>query len=135
MPTAEAQFPAELGQLAALLAFVEDAGRRLGLAEPALLKLLVVAEELYLNTVQHGGDQQGPVRLRLQWQDQALVLHYEDAAPEYDPFTQAPQALLDAPLSRRPVGRLGVVLVEGFARATEYARVGGRNCIRLQLAL
>lgn len=135
MPTAEAQFPAELGQLAAVLAFVEGAGRRLGLAEPALLKLLVVAEELYLNTVQHGGEHPGPVRLRLQRQDQVLVFHYEDAAPEYDPFAQAPQALLDAPLSRRPVGRLGVVLVEGFARTSEYARVDGRNCIRLRLAI
>jgi anti-sigma regulatory factor (Ser/Thr protein kinase) len=135
MPVLERQFSVDALQLPALLDFIEQAAKSLTLPPPISLKLQLLAEELFINTVEHGGPCEGPVQLALQAADQAVLLHYTDTATAYDPFATVAHASLHAPVSERPIGRLGVLLMQELASATHYVRRGNANCIEIQLAV
>lgn len=98
------------------------------------LRLNLVAEEFFTNTVRHGHGQDcdAPVWIALAATAEALSFEIEDTAPPYNPF--AHQIDVDLPIEERRVGGLGVHLAREFAERAEYAYLFGRNCVRLQLA-
>ena len=117
--------------------FIEVVCRQAAIARNDVLRIALVAEELFTNSVKHGygGDSEQPVWITLEPENGACRLIYEDAAPAYDPFVDAAQVDLDAPLDTRAVGGLGVLLVARFSRSHKYTRTGGRNRISLVLPL
>jgi serine/threonine-protein kinase RsbW len=118
-------------------AFIEVVCREAAIARNDTLRIALVAEELFTNSVKHGygGDSTRQVWLTLQPEDGACRLIYEDAAPPYDPFARPAMSDLEAPVDARAVGGLGVLLVARFSRSHEYTRAGDRNRIRLVLPL
>lgn len=131
------EFAARMGALHELRGFIEGVCREAGIARNDTLRIALVAEELFTNSVKHGygGDSTKRVWLTLQPEDGACRLIYEDAAPPYDPFSEGRAADLEAPVETRPVGGLGVLLVARFSRSREYTRTGDRNRISLVLPL
>lgn len=117
--------------------FVEGFAARHDLTEADALRLELVIEELFSNTVAHGygGDSDGPVDITLVIADGRATVIYEDAAPPYDPLAKlaALRATLAAPLEQRPLGHLGVPLIAGLVERADYRRDGERN--RLELLL
>jgi len=99
----------------------------------ACLRLTLLVEELFTNTVVHGHgvDTESPVYLGFEIQPRAIALTYEDTARPYDPFARVrvPDEALG--VEDRPVGGLGVALVAAIAERVEYAHVGGKNRISL----
>src|SRR5262249_52596668 len=97
------------------------------------LRLTLLVEELFTNTVihGHGGDSEAPVRLVCEGTEGRIALDYEDPGPPYDPFPPAPPPGLQARVEGRRVGGLGVLLVSAMARQVEYRRVGNTNRISL----
>jgi len=100
------------------------------------LRLRLVIEELFTNTIDHGygGESDATVRIALECTDDALTLHYEDDAPEFDPRTQwsaAPASLAQA-LRDRPVGGIGVHLIGELVADARYEREEGRNRLTLR---
>ena len=99
----------------------------------ACLRLTLLVEELFTNTVVHGHgtDTEAPVYLAFEIRPGAIVLTYEDTARPYDPFARVrvPDDALG--VDERPVGGLGVVLVAAIAERVEYAHVEGKNRISL----
>lgn len=120
-----------------LRGFIEGVCRAAAIARNDTLRIALVAEELFTNSVKHGygGDSQEQVWLTLEPANGACRLVYEDAAPPYDPFADAEEVDLDAPLDSRAIGGLGVLLVARFSRSHEYVRAGDRNRICLVLPL
>lgn len=118
-------------------AFVEGFGGRNGLTECNVLRLQLIIEELFTNTVTHGYGREcdEPVEITLAAQGGRVTLFYEDAARPYDPLATLPtsQSRLAAPVEQRPVGQLGLLLVAGLVDDARYTREDGRN--RLQLLL
>lgn len=141
LSTAEAErrvFAARLAAMPAAAAFLEDfcARNRIGRADA--LRLTLVVEELFTNSVMHGYGVEcdEPIEIALSATISEIALLYEDAAPAYDPlspFTVAPDHL-NAAVESRPVGGLGIHLVRELAAGASYAREGGRNRLRLRLA-
>ena len=128
--TAERQsFEARTGALAEVMGFVERRGRELGLPRQTTLKLLLVAEELFINTVLHGygGDCAQPVGLSVRELDGEIELVAEDTAPAFDPFAQLPPVSRARDPDLRPVGGLGRVLVAGISSSHGYERRGTTN--------
>jgi len=117
--------------------FIEGVCRQAAIARNDVLRIALVAEELFTNSVKHGygGDSQQQVWITLEPDNGACRLIYEDSAPAYDPFVDAAEVDLDAPLDTRAVGGLGVLLVARFSRSHKYTRTGGRNRISLVLPL
>jgi len=117
-------------------AFIEGFCAAAAIPRPVCLKLSLVLEELFLNTVKHGhrGGSDAPVWIRLAATDDEVSLTYEDRAPPFNPFARATREMLEALAETRREGGLGVLLAHGLTSSAEYSYLFGRNRIRLTLA-
>ena len=128
-------FPSTLDAWKLARAFIEDFCAGTGVERQACLKLCLVVEELFLNTVKHGhrGGSDAPVWLSLSESGGEVSLVYEDRAPPFNPFAQATREMLEALAETRREGGLGVLLAHGLTSSADYAYMFGRNRIRLTL--
>jgi serine/threonine-protein kinase RsbW len=131
-------FAARYASIAATAAFANDYCARHGIDRTRALKLTLILEELLTNTIEHGhgAESDATVRVLLRAAPEGLVMGYEDSAPPFDPTDPGAQAAaaLDDPLDDRPVGGLGLRLIDGLASAVGYCREHGRNRLWLTLA-
>ena len=123
-----AMFLARLSELRPIAAFLEEFCAQAGVARDRCLRLNVVLEELFINTVRHGhrGDCDAPVWVSLRAQPAAVELTYEDTTAPFNPLAY----------TARPgkIGGLGVLLTRELTTAArEYVYLFGRNRIRLAL--
>lgn len=130
-------FPARLAALPDAAAFARAFGDRHGLGRNDVLRLILVIEELFTNTVRHGhrNESDSPVRIGLSLDEGRIALMYEDSAPRYDPLARlsAPPSGLTSPIEERPIGGLGVYLVGQLVAGARYAYENG--CNRLWLTM
>lgn len=137
----DAQFslPASMASWPQAQGFVEAFCARHRVGREDMLRLTLVAEELFTNAVEHGhgGDADAPVRLALEFEPGRVRLLVEDCAPPFDPLAHARAAPpdLEIELDARRVGGLGLVLVEQLAAELRYAREHGRNRLWVTLAI
>ena len=119
-------------------AFVEEFCEHHDIAPSDRLRLTLIAEELFTNTVLHGLGAEGEARVRLALTASLteVVMVYEDSARPFDPLAHVDQALadLDAPIADRRVGGFGLVLVVKMATRASYAREGGWNRLNVVLS-
>jgi len=132
--TAAATFSARAGELRRIGTFLNDFCTRQGIDREHCLRLNLVVEELFTNTVRHGhrGDSDAPVWVSVDTGPTAVHVTYEDTAPPFNPyalFANTP----DTTLSLRRIGGLGVLLTREMASTRDYAYLFGRNRIRLTL--
>ena len=127
--------PARMEGLAAAIAFVESFCLEHGLANEDTLRLSLIVEELFTNTVVHGhgGDCNEPVRIGLEAGASHVDLSYEDSAPPFDPLDHLARCPIDPEAPDRPIGHVGVALVIGMAERASYAHEDGWNRLRLTL--
>lgn len=118
-------------------AFVETFGGRHRLDARDVLRLQLIVEELFSNTVAHGYGREcdEPIELVLAIDGASITLVYRDAARAYNPLATLPalQAQLATSIEDRPAGQLGVTLVAGIANDVRYAFQGGRNELQIRL--
>ena len=129
-------FPSRLESWKRARAFIEDFCEGAGIERQPCLKLCLVLEELFLNTVKHGhrGGSDAPVWISLRAAGDRVSLMYEDRAPPFNPFARATREMLEALAETRREGGLGVLLAHGLTSSAEYAYLYGRNRIRLTMA-
>jgi anti-sigma regulatory factor (Ser/Thr protein kinase) len=124
------QFPARLSSLREALTYVAAICTQAGLKKNEQLRVELVIEELFTNTVCHGygDDCDDPVWIAANVSNENLCITYQDAAPAYNPLTR--------PTNRIPsaIGGLGVTLVKHFAQA-RYFHENGRNTLILTFQL
>ena len=106
---------AGLRDLAPVRDFVRSASAAASAREPAAQALVLAADEVCANVLQHGYGARGeagggPLRLRLTRDGERLLLRIEDRAPRFDPGGVV-AARPDAPAEDRPLGGLGWHLV------------------------
>ena len=128
--------PARLDAFAQLRTFVEDVCASAGVPRTDGLRVLLLVEELFVNTVLHGYGQDcdEPVTLGINVAPEAIVVAYEDVCRAYDPFATAAPARDADDVDARPVGGLGILLITTMAEDVGYARRDDRNCISFRLA-
>ena len=128
-------FPARMAMLAETAAFVEAFCARAGVGRDDTLRLTLIVEELFTNTVEHGhrGDSDAPVDIRLRRRAGDIEILFEDRAPPHDPTQRlnAPRSSLAATVDERSVGGFGLRLVAGLAASFRYAREQERNRLHL----
>jgi len=122
---------AERSELASLKAFLEHFCTDEGLPREKCLRLNVVLEELFVNTVKHGrrSDGHAPVWVSLAAVGDGLEVVYEDAAPPFNPYAWLATG---SPAPAKP-GGLGVLLTRELSATRDYAYLFGRNRIRLRI--
>ena len=122
-----------LGELARLTAETAGFCRRQGLAEDVEFDLTLVLEELFANSVRHGGcgGMEGAAEVHLSLFPNGVALDYADRGTPFDP-TAAPAPDLNVPLEERRAGGLGIHLMRQVMRDFEYQRRDGWNRIRMR---
>lgn len=117
--------PAALDRLEALC-------RAAGLAEPVVLELRLVAEEVVTNVAKYGyaPGAAAAMEVRVSTDDDAVSLEFRDQGEPFDPLAQPPPDL-DVPLEERPVGGLGLTLIRALVEQAGYVREGPLNVLRL----
>ena len=127
------EVPAAIGFLPQVLREAERHCERLGIERPVVLRLLLLVEELFSNTIKYGGVDPGrdTITLHVRGRDGALELEYADPGAPFDPTTWNPEPHLSG--DDRAVGRAGLALVLQMAESIRYDRSGGRNRVTLRL--
>jgi anti-sigma regulatory factor (Ser/Thr protein kinase) len=127
--TAERQsFPARTEMFPQVAAFVEKRCAALGVDRQATLRLLLVAEELFINTSVHGyRDRGGAVTLTVRDSGGEVELIAEDGAQAFNPFADLAQPVAPADPRDAAIGGLGRALVAGISSRHAYERREGRN--------
>lgn len=130
-------FPAALSGVRAIRAFAERFCAQAGVGRDACLRLNLVLEELFTNTIRHGHRDglDAPVWISLARAEDALSVVYEDCAPPFNPYAWLAAATAAGPQPLRRPGGLGILLTRELAASREYAYVFGRNSIRLGMRL
>lgn len=128
-----AMFPARLAALRSMGVFLDGFCAEAGIERPLCLRLNLLLEELFINTVRHGhrGDCDAPVWVTLSAEPAAVHLVYEDTGPPFNPYARLPEPPDGATLEMRRVGGLGVLLTRELAATRDYAYLFGRNRIKL----
>jgi len=134
--TRTGMFPARPESLRDARTFLEAFCADCEVGREACLKLNLVVEELFTNTVKYGTrkDSAGPVWITLEAGNGAIRVIYEDHTPPFNPFAQARREMLAAQAGEHREGGLGVLLAHGFAIDSDYTYLFGRNRIRVALA-
>ena len=98
---AEGTFRARLPSFAEVRALAEAFGQAVGADHDATLRVVLVLEELFTNTVAHGypAGSEGPVWVALAMKGDAIEITYEDACPALIPSPARPPP--SAPSSRQ----------------------------------
>jgi anti-sigma regulatory factor (Ser/Thr protein kinase) len=128
-------FLSRLEELKPVRAFLEAFCAESALPRPQCLRLNLVLEELFTNTVKHGhgGDCDSPVWIGLTRTNRGVQVLYEDRAPPFNPYARLPEGPPDVTLGMRKIGGLGVLLTRELAASRDYAYLYGRNRVRLTL--
>jgi len=131
--TARRTVPAEASQLGVLHEFLQEFGAAAGLGPARIQSLELALEEIFLNVVMHGS-QPGTsprVEVSLALDADTVTMTVEDDGPPFDPLSLPPPEL-HLSLEERRVGGLGVFLVRQMMDSVDYARVAGRNQLRMR---
>ena len=102
--------------------------------EPDLVfQIKLVVEEIGTNIVKYGYDDEGDsdIRITLTSDSDALTMEIVDDGKPFDPFAEAPPPDLDSPIPDRPIGGLGVYLVQKLMDESQYRRENGKNKVTL----
>jgi sigma-B regulation protein RsbU (phosphoserine phosphatase) len=98
-----------------------------------LADLQVALDEVLANTISHAYADAGSHQIRIQFRivDDVIEMQIEDDGVPFDPLT-APVPDTNAPLGKRPLGKLGIHLVRNLMSEIVYAREGDRNRLVLR---
>jgi serine/threonine-protein kinase RsbW len=130
---AHGTFRGRLLSFAEVRALAEAFGRSVGADHGATLRVVLVLEELFTNTVTHGysAGGEGLIWITLVSQGGAIEITYEDTGPAFDPLTGA---LAPRMAAEQAPGGLGLALVRGLSESAGYARIGDRNRVILTVS-
>ena len=122
----------DLAQLPRMAQWVEEIGERAQFDPGEMFNLNLAIEEVVVNVISYAyGDRTGmPVDLCADFTASGLVVTLSDQGMPFDP-TAAQEPDLDLPIEERPIGGLGIMLVNKIARKVEYARQDDRNVLTL----
>lgn len=120
-----------LGELERLAVGVREFCAANSLDDDVEFELNLVLEELFVNTVRHGGCEgvPGAAHVRLRCVADGVEVEFRDRGRPFDPTT-APDADIHASLGER--GGLGIHLVRGIMRDLHYEREGEWNQLRMR---
>lgn len=121
---------ARMSELPRLMRALAEGTRQLGIAEDIGLRVQLIVEELFTNTINHGhgGNDETSVSCRIARQASGIVLRYTDAAPAYD-MTLSPEQTA----SETMIGGLGIALIRGLSQDMRYTRQNDLNICEIRV--
>lgn len=115
-----------LDSLELITASVEEIGEKEDWEPDLTFKINLVLDELTTNIVKYGG-LVSEIEISLCSEDKVVTVEIIDNGRSFDPLTDAPEPDIDAPLSERRIGGLGVYFVRSMMDDLQYRREHGKN--------
>lgn len=111
---------------------VEEQAGNWKIAEEIILKLNLVTEELFQNTINHAvpRNENGRVEISMTLEDDKLILNYREQAPFFDPLKHEYDDT-----EEETVGGRGILLIVGMSINAAFSRTNDWNCLRLEFEL
>lgn len=127
---------AQAAHLPQLKVFLQQFWSSASLPPRECLAFELALEEIFMNVVMHGSAEGEPRQVRVSFAltHEGLTITVEDDGPGFDPLSLPPPDVT-ASLADRAVGGLGVFLVRKMMDTVSYARVAGRNRLRMSKRL
>ena len=122
-----------LDELPRLDAAVEDFAQEQAWPPDLVFQVKLVLEELGVNIVNHGHDDDArhEIEIEIASAADALTIEIADDGRPFDPLTEAPEPDLESAIEDRPIGGLGVHLVRTMMDEARYRREEGKNRLTL----
>ena len=127
---------ADAAQLTVLMRFLQEFAMAVGLDAAQVSTFELALEEIFMNIVMHGSRRgiAPRVEVSVHRDAESVTMTVEDDGPEFDPLSLPPPDVT-ASLADRRVGGLGVFLVRKMMDSVSYARIAGRNQLRMSKRL
>lgn len=117
---------ADLSQLGTIRQFVIQSGQELNVDEKIIYDLQLAAEEICTNAISHGyGGRGGEIEITVERVAEGIQMMVRDWGNSFDPES-VPIPDLSAPLEQRPLGGLGLYLVQQVMDEVHF-ELGGAN--------
>jgi anti-sigma regulatory factor (Ser/Thr protein kinase) len=126
--------PARLPAFEEVRGLIDQFAAAAGLVREDRHKLTLIVEELFTNTVNHGGTglDEAVVCVTLEEDVDYLRLIFEDTASQFDPLAAGGLGDPTTSITERRVGGLGLFLALGLTQHADYSYADGRNRLRLR---
>jgi serine/threonine-protein kinase RsbW len=130
--TGSLRIAADIGRLKDVRRFVRESASTHGADATSVGDLVQAVDEWVTNVIVHGyRGVAGPIEIKVDREGDEVVVRVRDEAPGFDPRA-APTFDPDAPLERRPFGKMGIHLIRELCDRFEYrVPTGGGNEIEL----
>lgn len=109
---------------------VEGLGEREAWPDSLVFKVNLVLEEVGINILSYGGEIGGSwpeFEIVITSDNDSLTIEVSDEGRPFDPFNDAPKPSIDAEIEDRPIGGLGIFLVQTMMDDTSYQHSEGKN--------
>jgi serine/threonine-protein kinase RsbW len=125
----------DLGELGRIYEMLTLFARQSGVSDAARAALHLVAEELFVNTVRYGYEENtsDTIRITAELKDGLPQLTIDDGAKFFDITKPPRQPDETVSLEDMQIGGLGLFLVHEYAQSIAQSRHGDRNRTRLVL--
>jgi anti-sigma regulatory factor (Ser/Thr protein kinase) len=123
----------EHAEFTRLQAFADGFAHECGLPDDERSRLLIILDELFINTVTHGRGPHsagGRVAVALAWRAGRLRISFVDDGQPFDPLAFRGSDLEEA-TEERGIGGLGIHIVRSLVHQARYRRQGDRNHLHL----
>lgn len=117
-------------ELERVYAAVEEMGMREEWSFELAFNINLALEELGVNIVNYGQvdrDEPGEIEFTLVSDSESVTIDILDDGMPFDPLTETPAPTLEGAPAERPIGGLGVYLVQTIMEDMKYRRVDGKN--------
>ena len=122
----------DLKQVSELNSFVKSVGERLNLDSSLSSQLMLAVEEAVVNAMSYAYPigTEGKIQVDARATERSLKFIVTDEGKAFDP-TQSSNADITLEAEDRPIGGLGILLVQSLMDTINYERVDGKNVLTL----
>lgn len=124
----------QIGEIERVQAVVEDLARDWNIAERATFAIKLSLEEVLSNIINYAfqDQEEHEILVKIRAPDQSVVdVEVQDDGRPFDPLS-APPPVLDQPIEERPIGGLGIHLVQSLMDEVHYRHEGARNVLTMK---
>ena len=125
--------PTKLDQLDRIYNAVDELGEAEDWPPGMVYQVKLVLEELGVNIVTHGhdNDPEHEFEIILDSDTDVLTIELRDEGQAFNPLTDCPEPDLESGLDDRPVGGLGIYLVRTMMDELNYRREDNKNILTI----
>ncbi|MEJ5240777.1 MAG: ATP-binding protein [Anaerolineales bacterium] len=124
-------WPARFDHLDEIRTFVGQAAERAGLSSRAIYAVQMATDEACSNIIEHAyRGQAGEINIQVDWDGKALSITIQDTGRSFE-MEKVSKPDIDAPLSKRKIGGLGVYLIHQLMDEVKYSSSERGNTLTL----